>query len=239
MKVVISQPMFFPWVGMFEQIRQSDIYVFYGDVQFSKGSFTNRVQIKTAQSIQWLTVPLENVSLGQAIDDVNVNSSINWRKQHLDVLKQAYAKAPYCDEMLQLVESVYNQNITSIGILSRLTIKVCCEYFGLNIGRRFIDVQTLGIKGASSQRVLDVVKALNGDQYITGLGARNYLDHQSFEDAGIRVEYMQYEKNAYPQMHGEFTPYISILDLIANVGKEGVKYIQSGTTYWKEYLNHG
>ncbi|MDH5601812.1 MAG: WbqC family protein, partial [Gammaproteobacteria bacterium] len=186
MKVVISQPMFFPWVGMFEQIRQSDIYVFYGDVQFSKGSFTNRVQIKTAQSIQWLTVPLENVSLGQAIDDVNVNSSINWRKQHLDVLKQAYAKAPYCDEMLQLVESVYNQNITSIGILSRLTIKVCCEYFGLNIGRRFIDVQTLGIKGASSQRVLDVVKALNGDQYITGLGARNYLDHQSFEDAGIR-----------------------------------------------------
>lgn len=238
MKVVISQPMFFPWVGMFGQIYQSDIYVYYGDVQFSKGSFTNRVQIKTAQSVKWLTVPLENVSLGQAIDDVNVNSSINWRRQHLEILNQTYANAPYCNEMLQLVESVYSQNIETIGTLSRQTIEVCCEYYGLNIGRRFVDVQELSIKGASSQRVLDVVKVLGGNRYITGLGARNYLDHQLFEDAGIRVEYMQYEKQEYPQMYGKFTPYVSILDLIANVGKDGAEYIRSGTTYWKEYLNH-
>ena len=48
--VVISQPMFFPWVGMFEQIALADVYVHYDDVQFSKGSFTNRVQLKTARA---------------------------------------------------------------------------------------------------------------------------------------------------------------------------------------------
>ena len=75
-------------------------------------------------------------------------------------------------------------------------------------------------------------------RYVTGLGARNYLDHQLFEDAGIRVEYMCYEKAIYPQLHGEFTPHVSILDLIANTGKEGVENIRSGTTYWKNYLSH-
>lgn len=238
MKVVISQPMFFPWVGMFEQIRLSDVFVYYQDVQFSKGSFTNRVQIKTAQGVKWLTVPLENVSLGQAIDEVKVNDSTNWRKQHLDFLKQAYAKAPYCKQMLALVESVYSRKVESIGMLSRLSQDVCCEYYGLDVGRRFIDVRKLEIKGASSQRVLDVVKALKGDRYITGLGARNYLDHQLFEEAEILVEYMKYEKAVYPQLHGEFTPYVSILDLIANVGKEGIESIRSGTIYWKEYLSH-
>lgn len=238
MNVVISQPMFFPWVGMFEQIRLADVYVHYGDVQFSKGSFTNRVQIKTAQGIKWLTVPLEGVSLGQAIDDVKVNGSTDWRRQHLDTLKQAYAGAPCRKQMLELVKSVYNQKVETIGMLSRLSTEVCCEYYGLDVGRRFVDVKEMGIGGESSKRVLDVVKALGGDRYITGLGARNYLDHQLFDGAGVRVEYMQYEKAEYPQLHGKFTPYVSILDLIANVGKEGSEYIRSGTIYWKEYLSH-
>ena len=238
MKVVISQPMIFPCVGMFEQIRLADIYVHYGDVQFSKGSFTNRVQIKTAQGVKWLTVPLQDVSLGQSIDEVKINTKINWRLQHMDLLKQTYTQAPYYKDMLALVDSVYKQQIDSIAMLSRLSMEACCKYFGLDTGRRFIDVRQLEISGSSSQRVLDIVKALKGTRYVTGLGARNYLDHQLFEDTGIRVEYMDYQKSPYPQLHGEFTPYVSILDLIANTGKKGINLILSDTVYWKDYLKN-
>ncbi len=238
MNVVISQPMFFPWVGMFEQIKQADVYVHYGDVQFSKGSFTNRVQIKTAQGIKWLTVPLQNVSLGQSIDDVEINTRINWRSQHLDMLKHAYSNAPYYQEMLATVAQVYAQPLDLMGELARLSVESCCDYFGLATKQRFIDVRQLGIGGSSSQRVLDIVKTLGGTKYITGLGARNYLDHTLFERANIRVEYMDYQKSPYPQRNGEFTPYVSILDLIANMGKEGVNLIHSGTVYWKDYLQN-
>lgn len=234
--VVISQPMLFPWVGMFEQIRLADVYVHYGDVQFSKGSFTNRVQIKTAAGIKWLTVPLQHFPLGQPIDGVRIDNSGNWRDRHMDTLRQAYADAPYCKQMLALVELVYSQPVESICALSRLTIEVCCKYYGLDADRQFIDAQQFGVAGSSSQRVLNIVRALNGKRYVTGLGARDYLDHQLFENAGIRVEYMNYEKVAYPQLHGEFTPYVSILDLIANTGKEGTANIRSGTIYWKDYL---
>lgn len=238
MNVVISQPMFFPWVGMFEQIRLSDICVHYGDVQFSKGSFTNRVQIKTEQGIKWLTVPLQNLSLGQAIDEVGVDTRTDWRKQHLDLLRQAYAAAPFRNDMLALIESVYAEPADSIGRLSKLSMEACCRFFDLDAERRFMDVRELDIGGSSSQRVLDVVKAVGGTRYITGLGARNYLDHQLFEDASIRVEYMDYQKIPYPQLHGEFTPYVSVLDLVANMGKEGIGCISSGTIYWKDYLRN-
>ena len=237
MKVVISQPMYFPWVGMFEQIRLADVYVHYGDVQFSKGSFTNRVQIKTAQGIKWLTVPLKDVSIGQAIDEVRINASVDWRRQHMDMLKQAYAGTLHLKDMLGLVDSVFQRQADSVGMLSRFSMEACCSYFGLDKGRRFVDVRQLAIGGSSSQRVLDIVKVLGGG-YITGLGARNYLNHQLFEDAGVRVEYMDYQKLPYEQLHCEFTPYVSILDLIANMGKEGIEVIRSGTIYWKEYLNH-
>ena len=49
-------------------IKLADIIVHYDDVQFSKGSFTNRVQIKTKDGFKWMTVPLEKVKLNQKIE---------------------------------------------------------------------------------------------------------------------------------------------------------------------------
>lgn len=239
MKIVISQPMLFPWVGMFEQIRLANVYVHYSDVQYSKGSFVNRVQIKTSVGTRWLTVPLKKLQLGQRIEDVRINDQTNWRQKHLSLLQQAYADAPYVQEMIELVNSVYYGRYETIDQLSEATIIAICRYYGLNEGRTFVDVRTLNISGRSSQRVLDIVLALGGDVYVSGLGALQYLDHQLFDENGVNVQYMNYRKTPYPQLHGEFTPFVSILDLIANQGEAGLKYICSGTVDWKELVKHG
>lgn len=236
MKVVISQPMFFPWVGMFEQIRLSDVYVHYIDVQFSKGSFTNRVQIKTAQGAKWLTVPLIGPRLGQVIDEVRINEATDWRGKHLGLLGQAYADAPYCEEMLGVVRQTYDTRFETIDELSIGSMNTVLDYFGMADSTRFFSSPRLNISGRGSQRVLDIVSAVGGDLYITGHGAKNYLDHELFEQHGIRVEYMAYQKTPYPQLHGEFTPYVSVLDLIANTGKNGIDRIHSGTAYWRDCI---
>lgn len=235
-RVVISQPMFFPWVGMFEQIRLADVYVHYADVQFSKGSFVNRVQVKTASGIKWLTVPLQGLSLGQHIDEVEVNDSTDWRGNHIRLLTQAYANTPFCDEMLAIVRQTYDAKIKTIDELAISSLEVVLSYFELAESTQFMDSRSMNVDGSGSQRVLDIVTAVGGNIYITGHGAKKYLDHELFERNGIRVEYMDYQKTAYPQLHGEFTPYVSILDLIANVGKAGKKYIHSGTHYWRNCI---
>lgn len=236
--VVISQPMLFPWVGLFEQIKLADKYVHYSDVQFSKGSFVNRVQVKTTQGMRWMTVPLRKLRLGQRICDVQINENTDWRNQHREMLRQAYRQAPYAEHMLALVDNVYSRDYKNLGELSRATIETVCKYLGLDSGREFFDIRDLGIAGSGSQRVLDTVLALEGSCYITGHGARDYLQHSRFESSGIRVNYMSYRKHPYPQLNGEFTPYVTILDLIANTGKAGREYIDPDTVYWKEFLQH-
>ena len=236
MRVVISQPMFFPWVGMFEQIRLANIYVHYSDVQYSKGSFVNRVQIKTPMGVRWLTVPLQRFTLGQRIDQIQIAKS-DWRSKHLELLKQSYRRAPYMNDMFNLVEQVYSHNYLTIDELSRASLDAVCHYYQLNPACRFLNARDLAINGKGSQRVLDIVQALGGTVYITGHGAKNYLDHARFEAAGVRVEYMNYQCKPYPQMHGAFTPYVSILDLIANMGQAGREYICSDTLYWRDFLN--
>jgi len=239
MKVVISQPMYFPWVGMFEQVSLCDIYVHYDDVQFSKGSFTNRVQIKTnsPQGFNWLTVPLNNLRLGSKINEVEIDNQKNWRSQHLELLKQAYRNSPYRKEMVDLVTNLFDLNIDTISDLAKKSIELSIDYFDLARNKEFYTSSSLGITGISSQRVYQIVKQLRGTHYITGHGAKNYLNHPLFDDNGISVEYMDYLRLPYPQQHATtFNPHVSILDLIANVGKQGREYIKSSTIHWKEFL---
>lgn len=234
-RVVISQPMFFPWVGMFEQTRLADVYVHYDDVQFSKGSFTNRVQLKTARGSEWLSVPLRDLRLGQKIREVAVDDRQDWRGRHLQMLADAFATAPFRDEMLALAKAVYARPAATISEVAIASMEAVWDYFPAARPREALWSSALGIGGQSSRRVLDVVKHVGGTHYITGHGARQYLDHALFESEGVRVEYINYQKLAYPQLHGEFTPYVSVLDLIANVGKDGPQVMVAGTVDWKEF----
>lgn len=234
--VVISQPMFFPWVGMFEQFRLADVYVHYDDVQFSKGSFTNRVQIKTARgNTTWLTVPLPTLHLGQAIRDVRVDPDGDWKRRHLAFLEQAFRGAAHADDALGIVRAVYAEPFDDLASLAQASMAACWRYYGMEHGKRVLVSSAMGIGGSSWPRVLETVKAVGGDTYVTGHGAAGYLDHEAFEAAGVRVEYMRYEKRPYAQLHGAFTPYVSILDLIANEGVAGRVVIASSTVHWKGF----
>ncbi len=234
-KVVISQPMYFPWIGMFEQVKLCDIFLHYDDVQFSKGSFTNRVQIKTdtAEGFKWLTVPLNDFQLGAKINAVQINNNKDWKGDHTRQLEHWYKDAPFRDEMLALFEKVVKTNCETISELSVRSLEEVSDYYGLLAGRQFHFSSEIPLEGKSSERVLNYVKYFKGTEYITGLGALKYLDHQLFEGNNIAVEYMDYQKEPYPQQYDVFNPYVSILDLIANTGKNGYKYIISSTKNWK------
>jgi hypothetical protein len=234
--VVISQPMFFPWVGMFEQMLLADAYVHYDDVQFSKGSFTNRVQIKTAKSAHWLTVPLREVKLGQPIREVKLDDRQDWRAGHLTLLARAYDEAPFRDEMLQVAREVYEQPAATICDVSVASMAAIHSYFAFAKPGEIYFSSRLGVRGEGSQRVLDIVKHCGGTTYVTGHGARNYLEHELFERQNVNVQYIDYRKLAYPQLHGDFTPFVSTLDLIANTGREGIRVFVSGSVPWKEFL---
>jgi hypothetical protein len=237
MRIVISQSMLFPWIGLLEQVRLADVFVHYDDVQYSKGSFVNRVQVKLPEGVRWMSVPLQGHRLGQRIDAVQLAPSAQWRASHLDLLERSFKDAPHTQDALQLAGAVYGADYPHVGALARASLLALCRYFGLDVGRRFVDVTDLEVPGSGSARVLAVVERLGGDAYITGHGAASYLDHEEFERKGLRVEYMQYQCRPYPQAHGAFTPYVSALDLVARCGREGANHICSGTVPWKEFLN--
>jgi hypothetical protein len=228
--------MLFPWVGLLEQIRLADVYVHYDDVAFSKGGFTNRVQLKTPRGSQWMTIPLEDHHLGDRIDATRASRKVDWRDRHVAALSDAYAAAPFVREMLALVEGVYAKSTDRMDQIAGASVEALAEYFGLAQARETLKSSALNVEGRSSERVLAIVQAFGGDRYVTGHGARKYLDHEAFDRAGISVEYLDYQKLPYPQLHGPFDPFVSALDLVANCGRDGARFIRSPAVPWKELV---
>lgn len=234
--VVISQPMYFPWPGLLEQLRLCDTYVHYNDVQFSRGFF-NRVQIKTADGIRWLTVPLLDWRRGQLINEVRINNATDWKRSQRDQLRQAYAGASFKNEMLDLVDEVFANDYAIIGDLAQASTDALVRYFpALFQNKTVLKSSEINVPGASTQRLIDLCSALDARTYLTGHGARHYLEHEHFEAEGIDVAYIDYGLFEYPQSYEPFTPYVSTLDLIAHCGQGGFKYICGQAVPWREFI---
>lgn len=231
---MVSQPMVWPWVGFFEQVRLADVFVHFDDVQLPVGrSFITRVQVKTPAGLRWMKIPVLADGHPRLIKDTFLEDGKNWRASHRSLLAEALAGTPFVSDALALVDTVYSAPAVSLADVNRLAIEAVADY--LDLRPRFILSSAIGSGRSSSEKLIDIVAAVGGQAYITGHGALNYLNHELFEAAGLRVEYMDYKMVPYPQLHGPFTPSVTILDLIANCGRAGREFLCSSSVYWKEF----
>lgn len=231
--------MLMPWRGIFEQIRLCDTFIFYDDVQLPMGGgkgrgFITRVQIKSEEGIRWLSLPVKRSHLGKQLISESVFAHQDWRRQHLESIRQCYRHAPFFEMLYEsVICPIYEFQTNSVSEFCMNSTTVLANQLGLarewQISSR-IDKTCLS---DASERLLELCRRFNASRYITGHGAMNYLNHELFDRAGISVEYMQYRLAPYPQLHGAFNPYVSIIDLMFNVGPDASCYLDSDSSYWK------
>lgn len=227
MKAVILQPSYIPWRGYFDQIRRADVFVFYDDVQYDKHGWRNRNQIKTAQGKQWLTIPVHSkgVTEGIPIKDIRIDWSKPWTKNHLKALTFAYNKAPYFREYLPLLESLYARRDECLADFTIESTIVLSRALGI-ASTQFLRSSSLpGIIGAKTERLIQIIKKIGATHYISGPSAQAYVEPQKFDEAGISLEYIEYNYPEYAQLYPPFDPYVTVLDLLFMTGKEAIRYL--------------
>ena len=81
--VSMMQPFYLPWKGLFDMIHQSDVFMFYDDVQFVSKNWQSRNTIPTANGLVWLTVPvLTKDRRTQNVCETEINPNEDWQKKH-------------------------------------------------------------------------------------------------------------------------------------------------------------
>ena len=228
MKCVILQPSYIPWKGYFHQIYKSDIFIFYDDIQYDKEGWRNRNRIKTAQGLQWLTIPVYTkgvVTEGTPINKIEISWNKPWNEHHWKGIQFAYRKAPFFDLYESFFEEIYSEKPRFLADFTiRTTIKIAHEIGIKNV--RFLRSSNIkGVTGEKTDRLIELIKHVGADHYISGPSARNYIEHDKFKKAGIELEYMTYSYPEYEQLYPLYEPQVSIIDLMFMTGPKALAYI--------------
>ena len=226
-RICIIQSCYIPWKGFFDLIGQCDEYVMYDSAQYVKRHWHNRNRIKTAKGVEWLTIPV--VTKGrfeQPIDQVEIEKP--WVDKHWRALELAYRRAPFFEQFAPTVKT-WSERAEKESRLSEVNGIFLHGIAGLlGLKTRMIKDSAYPAPGASTERLLGIVRAAGADCYLSGPSARGYFDEPMFRAAGITTEWMSYEGYPeYPQLHGGFEHAVTALDLLFNTGPEAPRYMSA------------
>ena len=217
----MHQPNFFPWLGYFEKIARSDVFIFLDDVQFPKtgGVWINRVKLLVAGEPKWLTASINRTYHGTLkVNEVTFVQRSPWRSKMTKTLQSQYSKHPFYEQTMDILSpllmnpepniSEYNIHaVTELALAIGLdTTKIC----------RSSDYPT---SDSATKRLCSLTRAVAADTYLCGGGAHGYQDDQIFSSYGLSLRYQNFNHPFYPQ-HGykDFVPGLSIIDAAMNLG---------------------
>lgn len=227
-RVCIHQPDFLPYLGFFDRLLFTDVFIILDDVQFLRRGWHHRDKIKTKQGESWLTLSIKKGDYYQKINQVLLGEDRDvWVPRNLNLIKENYRDAPYFDNYFSQIKDIYQLPLVKMIDINMEFLKFCFDAFNLQVNKIFSS--DLNVEGQNNQKLINLVKAVEGTHYLSGTGARAYLDEGMFAQEGIVVEWQEFKHPIYSQLHGEFIPYLSCIDLLFNCGPQAKDVLRSWT----------
>ncbi len=229
MRVAIMQPTYLPWMGYFGLMNSVDLFILLDSVQFTKRSWQQRNQIKTAAGPAWLTVPvLTKGKRDQTIRDVEVDRTRDFPRNHEKTLELNYKKAPhfatYGPELIRLIRS----DRTHLADLTTDIVTWLRDSLGISTPIR--RSRELEMRGTNAEMLAALCEQVGATEYVSPPGSREYLERSdAFARRDIPVMYFNFIHPTYPQQFGDFVPYMSTADAVLNCGSETLALIAAAS----------
>lgn len=216
--VSIHQPNYLPYIGFFQKMALSDIFVILDTVQYAHESYTQRTRIRTREGWMWLTIPINKKYKFHQIKDILLLDNITWKKKHRLSLISNYSKCPFFDDTF--INEYYSE-ISKIKTLQQFN-----EYGIFYLKKKF-KIETKILRASelkindnlkSTDLLIEIVQNVNGDTYLSGKGGVKYMDENEFKKKSIELQYFNFKPSEYQQRWKYFVPYMSAIDYYFNCG---------------------
>jgi len=231
MKVAMHQPHYFPWMGYLDKMAKADLFVIMDQVQLTDNSnmFRNRFLTSSGKS-KYLSVSFVHTDyMEKMFCNVAVNKNVNWQQEHKNFILGTYRKHPCFCEVWSMIEPIFTKRYETACQVSMDSIELVRDLFEIKTPLVLQSSLNLKQDTKKSELVLLLCQAVNANVYLSGTGARKYMDSSLFQKAGIDVVYQSFAFPQYPQKHAnEFVPNLSSLDILFNCGIE-----ESRRIFWE------
>lgn len=224
--VCIHQPNYLPWLGFFDKIAKSNLFVAFDSVEYSNGRpLTNRNRIRTRAGSTWITVPIRH-QFPSLIKDVGIDweHQETWPEKHLNLIRENYRRAPYVSDVLEILQQTYDHRPSLLADLNLELIERILSMIGIQT--RIVRSSTLNAVGAKTELICAICREVGASRYVFGEGGSlEFFDSNVFAKNGIEIMPQRFVHPEYRQQFQDtpFVPRLSVVDAIANEGFEFVK----------------
>lgn len=218
MKLGIMQPYFFPYIGYFALIANTDKWVVFDITQYTKKSWLTRNRIlHPTESWQYVSIPVENASLSIKISEAKVKDKDKTKNKILGQIEHYHKQAPYFKQVKDLINKTFADTKTdSLVELNINSMKNVCEYLGIDfnysiaseMGLKFPDKMDAG------DWAFEISRQLGAQEYINPVGGEALFDKERFANAGIKLTILPPPKLEYDVKEYKFEPYLSMIDVL-------------------------
>jgi hypothetical protein len=217
------QPYFLPYLGYWQLLSAVDLFVVYDNIQFTKKGWFNRNYMLSKGQKYLFSLPLKkdsdflNVDHRCLADDSHVLT-----EKTLRVIAESYKKAPFFEQTFPLIQDVFRFTDKNLFRYIKHSIDRIAAH--LSIDTQIIISSDIDIDHTlrAEAKVIALCKKLNAKDYINPIGGLTLYAPEQFRQNGIQLSFLNTLCPPYVQMSPEFVSHLSILDLLMQVGVEGV-----------------
>ena len=207
----LHQPNYIPWIGYWNKMAMCDLFIIEDSLQYIKRSYINRVKIFfPTKDVKWLTIPV-TFNTGENINEVKISNDFN-PKNHFKTIQATYGSLANFKEIADDLKAIYDRKYEKLIDLNMELILFIKKK--LNIDTKISYLSELEIIGQKSEFLSEICKQVGSDTYLSGQGAKKYIDEDIFKEKQINLIYQEIIHPVYQQKSENFVEGLSILDFI-------------------------
>jgi hypothetical protein len=212
MKLAIMQPYFLPYIGYFQLIAASDLFVVYDNIKYTKKGWINRNRMLRGGAPVTFSLPLQ-----AGPDSLDVDQRLLAPGPHkwLAQLKGAYCHAPQFAATLPLLEAIAACPERNLFRFLHHALLATCAHLGITTPVRVSSTVAIDHGLKSQDKVLALCAALGAHTYVNPIGGTELYSREDFAARGIDLRFLRARPLEYPQFgDAPFVPWLSIVDVL-------------------------
>jgi hypothetical protein len=163
----------------------------------------------------------------QTILDAQVQPDARFAETARKTIEHAYGKAAFFTSVMDRIEPEFAKVEEGLCALNLGLIEALCDLMGLSV--ETVRSSQTPVTSTKAERLADLCRIHGATDYVSPPGSKDYLDgDDALDGAGVSLKYFAYEHPVWPQLHGEFEPYMSALDLVMNALPDARAIVRSG-----------
>ncbi|MEZ5446131.1 MAG: WbqC family protein [Gammaproteobacteria bacterium] len=199
MIVSIHQPPYLPWLGLLEKIALSDRFVILDNVQYNARAFQHRTLYSCDGGARYLSLAVHSrghQAKCTKIANITLADSTMPRR-HYETLRHRYGRRPGWRMIAAELGEILTSGRDSLLDLNVALLKLTLERF--DVRTDLLLASSLGASGRKDELMLELTRAAGGSAYLSGTGAKAYMDESKFSRAQVPVYWQAFEHPIYRQ----------------------------------------